>query len=404
MRLVVISDTALEDGGAESLGVLMAARMAAAGLPVTFITGDRSHNDVLTAADVSVRNIGAFRITPSAGSQAIAAGIYNPQVDAYLARHIAQQDGPDTVYHLHAWSKALTPAVFKALSPVAHRVFIHTHDFFLTCPNANYFHFRRGGDCGQKPMSLGCIAANCSKRNYLDKAWRVSRTFALNRVMDHKAAWRLLMPHERMRERFRREGFAENAMTVVPNPSEPLSPRPVDVAANKGLLFIGRLSPEKGPDLACAAARAAGLPLTVIGDGEMRIELETAYPEVNFVGWQDKASMAPLAQRSRALLLSSRSPEPFGIAATEALGAGLPVFAAESAFLSSDLVRLGCGESVDVLNTAAFAERLRAFSVDDARATAMSARARQAFRELSPTPKAWAELILEQYALVSART
>ena len=50
MRLVVISDTALEDGGAESLGVLMAARMAAAGLSVTFITGDRSHNDDLTAS------------------------------------------------------------------------------------------------------------------------------------------------------------------------------------------------------------------------------------------------------------------------------------------------------------------------------------------------------------------
>ncbi len=173
----------------------------------------------------------------------------------------------------------------------------------------------------------------------------MSRTFVLNRVMDHKAPWRLIMPHERMRERFVREGFAAEATTEAPNPSEPMAPEPVDAAANRGLLFVGRLSPEKGPDLACAAARAAGLPLTVIGDGEMRTALERAYPDVHFAGWLDKASMARLARKARALVLSSRSPEPFGIAAAEALGAGLPVFAAETAFLSDDLSGWAAGKA-----------------------------------------------------------
>jgi glycosyltransferase involved in cell wall biosynthesis len=202
-----------------------------------------------------------------------------------------------------------------------------------------------------------------------------------------------------MRARFVAEGFAPEATTLIPNPSQPLSPTPVAVAANQRLLFIGRLSPEKGPDLACAAARAAGLPLTVVGDGEMRAELEAAYPEVEFAGWLDKASIAPLAQKSRALLLSSRSPEPFGMAAAEALGAGLPVFAAKTAFLSEELTRFGCGESVDVLDTTAFAAQLQAFARDDMRAAEMSRRALQAFREISPAPEAWAKMILEQYKL-----
>jgi glycosyltransferase involved in cell wall biosynthesis len=397
MRVVVLSDTALADGGAETLAVLMARLLAQRGVPVTFIAGDDAPADDMRALGVDVRSIGERRVSPLARISSLTAAIYNPRVRDFMARFIAENDAPDVVYHMHSWSKALSPAVFDALAPVADRVFVHTHDFFLTCPNANYFNFKAQRPCGQTPMTLGCMITPCSKRNYADKAWRVTRGFILEGLLDRSDPWRLLMIHERMRGRFEAAGFAPERLVAAPNPSEPLTPSPVDAAANRRFLFVGRLSREKGPDLACAAATAAGVELTVVGDGEMRAELEAAYPSVRFAGWQDKAGIAPIAAESRALLLSSRSPEPFGLAVPEALGCGLPVLAAQSAFLAEDLVTHGCGESVDALDTPAFAARIAALAQDDARCAEMSRRAVASYRLISPAPTAWIDSILSQY-------
>jgi len=397
MRVVVLGDTALADGGAETLSVLMTRLLAERGVPVTYVAGDDSAGDDLAAPGVEMLSIGARRVNPLAGLGSLAAAIYNPRVKTFMTRFIAERDAPDVVYHIHSWSKALSPAIFEALAPVASRVFVHTHDFFLTCPNANYFNFSTERACGQTPMTLACMATACSKRNYADKAWRVTRGFVLDSLVDRKAPWRLLMIHERMRDKFEAAGFAPERLAAIPNPSEPLHAHPVDVAANRDFLFIGRLSREKGPDLACAAATAAGVPLTVVGDGEMRAGLEAAYPKVRFVGWKDKAEIAPIALQSRALLLSSRSPEPFGLAVPEALGAGLPVLAANTAYLAEDLIRHGCGEEVDVLDTQAFAARISALAADDVRAADMGCRAVAAFRAVSPSPTIWIDRILEQY-------
>lgn len=398
MRVVVLSDTAVADGGAEALSVLMARLLAERGVPVTFICGDDSTSEDFEQSGVALRRIGAQRVNPQAGAAALAAAIYNNRVRGFLARFLAEHDAPDVVYHVHSWSKALSPSVFDILAPIADRVLIHTHDFFLTCPNANYFNFKTETGCGRTPMTLACVATACSKRNYADKAWRVARGFVLDRLVDRRAQWRLLMVHERMRERFEASGFAAERLTTVPNPSEPLCAKPTKAEANQRFLLISRLSREKGPDLACAAATAAGVGLTVIGDGEMRAELEAAYPQVQFLGWKNKDEIAPIAQASRALLLSSRSPEPFGLAVPEALGAGLPVLAADTAFLADDLVRLGCGERVDVLNTAAFAARISALASDDARTADMSRKALTAFRDISPSPAAWIDRIQDEHA------
>lgn len=397
MRVVILGDTALADGGAETLSVLMSQLLVARGIPVTYIAGDDAPDSGLGSAGVDVRVIGVGRVNPRAALGSLTAAIYNPRVKSYLARFLSENDGPDIVYHVHAWSKALSPSVFEALAPVADRVFIHTHDFFLTCPNANYFNFRTQRPCGQTPMTLRCIATACSKRNYADKAWRVTRGFVLDSLVDRAAPWRLLMIHERMRDRFEASGFARERLTTVPNPSEPLVAAPVNAASNRRFLFVGRLSREKGPDLACAAATAAGVDLTVVGDGEMRKDLEASYPNVRFAGWMTKAQMAPIAAESRALLLSSRSPEPFGLAVPEALGCGLPVLAAETAFLAEDLVRHGCGESLNALDTPGFAARIAALAADDVRTADMSRRALGAFRSLSPSPEAWIDRIIDEY-------
>ena len=92
------------------------------------------------------------------------------------------------------------------------------------------------------------------------------------------------------------------------------------------LLWLGRLVPYKRPDLALEAARRAGLPLVVVGDGPERARLERiAGPDVTFLGHAPLATVRAAVADARALVFPGE--EDFGIAPVEALAAGVPVVA-----------------------------------------------------------------------------
>lgn len=94
-------------------------------------------------------------------------------------------------------------------------------------------------------------------------------------------------------------------------------------------LVAGRLSREKGFDVAIEACRRAGRPLVVAGDGPQRGDLErlAAAHDVRFVGHVTAAELSALRAAASVALVPSRSAETFGLAAAEAMAAGLPVIA-----------------------------------------------------------------------------
>lgn len=90
--------------------------------------------------------------------------------------------------------------------------------------------------------------------------------------------------------------------------------------------FVGRLSPEKGPDLFCALARLLpDLGFDIYGDGAMRAGLEGQAPEnLRFLG--RVAPMAPHWPKLMLLAMTSRH-EGLPLAALEAMAQGVPVAA-----------------------------------------------------------------------------
>jgi glycosyltransferase involved in cell wall biosynthesis len=96
----------------------------------------------------------------------------------------------------------------------------------------------------------------------------------------------------------------------------------------RGALVSGRLAPEKGVDVAIDACRLAGVQLTVAGEGPERRRLEAAgESSVTFVGQLAQRDLARLRERSAVAVMPSRSAETFGLAAAEAMAAGVPVVA-----------------------------------------------------------------------------
>ena len=101
------------------------------------------------------------------------------------------------------------------------------------------------------------------------------------------------------------------------------------------LAFLGRLSPEKRPDLAIEIARRSGIPLKIAAkiDRSDREYFETVIrpllstPGVEFIGEINETQKQEFLGRALALLFPVDWPEPFGLVMIEALACGTPVIA-----------------------------------------------------------------------------
>jgi glycosyltransferase involved in cell wall biosynthesis len=101
------------------------------------------------------------------------------------------------------------------------------------------------------------------------------------------------------------------------------------------LAFLGRMSPEKGPDRAIAIAQKLGMPLKMAAKVDAadkayfhsEIEPLLGDPSIEFVGEINDAQKSEFLGGAEALLFPIEWPEPFGLVSIEAMACGTPVVA-----------------------------------------------------------------------------
>lgn len=172
------------------------------------------------------------------------------------------------------------------------------------------------------------------------------------------------------------------------------------------VLFIGRLAPVKRIDLLLRAlkivkGRISGVKALIVGDGQLRGELETLSgtlslrDSVEFAGYRDDVSAA--LGRSRIFVLTSKT-EGLSLALMEAMAAGLPAVVSDVGDLG-DLVRDG-GNGYLVRNQTpeAFAESIATLldSPDLRECMGREARSAMAGYDMKSVAERWNE-ILDQW-------
>jgi glycosyltransferase involved in cell wall biosynthesis len=135
------------------------------------------------------------------------------------------------------------------------------------------------------------------------------------------------------KEQFVASGLPSERIWVKPHSIADPGSRFMPPSASKTILYVGRLSKEKGPLVlvdAMASLERTGLELLVIGDGPERAALERrAVPTVRFAGHLQPQQVRDEMRRARALVFPSLCYETFGMSVVEAMAAGLPVVASD---------------------------------------------------------------------------
>jgi len=362
------------------------------GVRVSLISGDTAPSSLVSNKDFEIIAMNERPLLEVAPIRGGIRGIYNCRSANFLSSWIARNDTPRTVYHLHNWSHILSPSIFAPLQKVRDRLVLTAHDYFIVCPNGGYLNYQIDQACPLVPMSLACMSTNCDRRNYLHKLWRVARQAMRQRLFSITEKNPLVLSlHESMGPYLERGGIPKSAIRVLRNPVRAFSHQRIEAEHNDVVVFIGRMEREKGPDLAAEAARLAGVKMRFIGEGPMRPALQQKYPDFEFAGWQEHSNIGALVKDARALVMSSRVPEPFGMAALEASWSGLPIVIAADALLAPEVVAAGAGFASDSHDVNGLAGHLKRLFSDDALTAQMSRNGFEATRDLGNTPDQWSD-------------
>jgi glycosyltransferase involved in cell wall biosynthesis len=213
------------------------------------------------------------------------------------------------------------------------RVVLHLHNYRLVCAVGTCFN-SSGEDCVRchgrdtRPgVRLGC-------RGSVAEAAVYGAALALWQRRLAAQADAVVVPSHFAAERLRALGAPLDPprVHVVPHVVRTFA-EGSRAAAGEHALVASRLSAEKGVELAVQACARAGLPLVVAGDGPQATALRAA-GGARFVGHVSMRELDDLRARAALALVPSRSAETFGLAAAEAMAAGVPVVASAAGALA----------------------------------------------------------------------
>lgn len=395
-RIVILNDRSKAQGGATSLALLAARELAASGFEVVYVTGD-SGEDAELPANVELVALHGKPLLELPFAERTAKGLYNRKAHDLVQKVISQFDCPGTVYHLHGWAQILSPAAMAALKAVEDRLVIHFHDFFHACPNGTYFNFGTGSVCHLKPLGTKCLATDCDKRSFSQKTFRVSRMLIKQRLFDlHRTRALLAIIHPFMADWLERASIDRSRMRVVRNPVIPFERVRVEAERNSEMIFVGRLEPEKGADLAIEAAVRAGRTVRVMGDGSEMARLVALYPEVIWEGWSSHEQISKAIRKARGLIMPSRLPEPFGLVALEALQSGIPLVAFPDSFIAQEAAQIGCAFLATDRQAGSLTRAVRMLDDDEVVKRASETAFLQT-KALSSSRESWIESLLGLY-------
>ncbi|WP_323696901.1 glycosyltransferase family 4 protein [Thiorhodovibrio litoralis] len=322
-----MNDHAWINGGQAKVAIESAKGLATRGITVKYFAACGPVDKSLLRCGVEVYCLNQDDIlTDPRRLVAATRGLWNFTAARALWCLLKEHSSKDSIVHCHGYAKALSPAIGPVVTggPIKH---VYTmHEFFLVCPNGGFYDYQANAICTLRPLGSDCLRTHCDVRQFSHKVWRVVRQALL---------WSLGGLPRNLRDVIYISETERRAMApyfnplvrqhYVPNPV-PVADRPrVPAENNKLVVFVGRLSAEKGGLLCAEATKVAKVPVVFVGDGPERAAIHAVNPGAVITGWVTPAEVESWLKKAACLIFPSRWTETFGLVAYEALALGIPV-------------------------------------------------------------------------------
>jgi glycosyltransferase involved in cell wall biosynthesis len=290
---------------------------------------------------------------------ALLCGGQRPQeVGAMISRSGAR------VLHAHNLQPLFGWRALQAARKAGAKVVLHLHQYRLVC--AVGVCFTDGSPCTRchGRNTLPGVVHNCRGSRLQAASYATALALWQRRVIE--LADLVIVPSLFARERLRELGapIDFDRVHVLAPPLRDLQREQEPYTADGGYALIAsRLAPEKGIDVAIDACMLAGRRLLIAGDGPERERLRhqaqrAPTGQVKLLGPVSQERLARLRARAALALMPSRCEETFGIAAAEAMAAGMPVLGSDLGALRELLEAKALVPAGDVAALASGIDRL----------------------------------------------
>ena len=340
MRVLLASSFHYRRGGDSGQFLDLASQLESAGHEVAVFSMDHPQNLASPWRPYWLRYV-EYRGDLSVLDRLSAAlsSVHNAEGSRRMAR-LLRDFNPDVV-HFHSVHHHLTLAAVEACILARIPTVWTLHDYRCVCPATSL-------------LRAGQVCERCAGGRFWHGAVGRCKSGALSRSMATVVESYLtrmrrtlarvdcyVAPSRFLGRKVVEMGMPAKRMEIVPNPVQPARPEtPSD--RRDGLMYVGRLSPEKGVScLIRAVAGLDGVSLRIVGDGPQAGDLRALSACTNanaiFEGWTDEASVRAKMREARLLCVPSVWYENCPGVVLEAMASSLAVVASDLGGLSEML-------------------------------------------------------------------
>lgn len=239
---------------------------------------------------------------------------------------------PDII-HAHIIHGRLTSSIIDAAQKKRKAMVMTLHEYKLLCPS--YLMVCKNALCERcKGKNFYfCLIQCCHKGAFMPSLFGTIEAYV--NAYFRKYAWIkfFICPSKFIMKKHAELGIPEEKLTYIPNFVESRSYQPI-FGGGKYILFIGRISKEKGIFTLIKAVKDIDVEVKIVGEGPMKTECE-AYIRANkitnivFEGYRSGEELRSLFQGALFLILPSEWYENAPMAVLESFAYGKPVIGSD---------------------------------------------------------------------------
>jgi len=333
MNIILINDFAFVNGGAGQVAFNTAKILAKSGDKVIVFTAvGPVAEDLQKIENLEIICLNQYDILHDpVRLRAIVQGLWNFKASREFAALLKRFTPQNTVIHIHSISKAISASILPIAKKYGFKVLYHLHDYGIVCPNLGFYNYPKGEICNCKALSWRCLVKNCDSRSYFHKYWRIVRQY----VYKYMGDWRknidcYIYISEFSLNILRPYLQSDFCLRYLPNVIDIMKKPRIEVENNNLIVYIGRLSPEKNPQILAKVTNDLDLPVLFIGSGVCEQKIRDINPKAEITGWLSYERIDELLKKARILVFPSKWYETQGLTVPESMARGIPCIVSDT--------------------------------------------------------------------------